>query len=78
MGRYAVSTPVDTESLPMSHSKFHDRFVRVKPDVALAAQSLRPTSALTKITTEALLEWIERRQHDAELLARAKVEESSR
>jgi hypothetical protein len=53
------------------HAKYYaqHRQVFIPRETADAAQSLRPTSAFTKITTEALQEWIAEEQRKAELLA---------
>lgn len=58
------------------HAKYYaqHRQVFIPKATADAAQCLRPTSAFTKITTEALQEWIAGEQRRAELLARAEKE----
>lgn len=54
-----------------------DRFVRINPTTAEMAQSLAPTSALTRITDEALREWIAERQRRAAILTEAEKKAGS-
>jgi hypothetical protein len=74
MRGYIVSYATITDSSPMANNpKYYTqrRQVFIPKATADAAQCLRPTSAFTKITTEALQEWIAEEQRRAELLARA-------
>lgn len=47
------------------------RLIPVSKDLALAAQRLRPTSAMSRITAEALRDWIEREKRRASIIAEA-------
>ena len=49
------------------------RLVPVNPDLALEAQSLRPTSAFSRITAEALADWISKEKRRAAILAEAEA-----